>query len=144
MSKGVMTRLGSLGFVNANTLAVPFLGVAGIVKPLVGLFKAPAVISVTTVLADLTECDYTGYVRQAITAWNNPGFDSQNRAVIQSPTTMQFQQTGPPYLIDNTVYGCFLLDTNGFLAFAQVFDTPVGLAGGAGIVFVTPAIQLGD
>jgi hypothetical protein len=44
--------------------------------PVIGLYSNVYTPNVQTVLADLTECVFTGYSRQAVTAWGTPVVDS--------------------------------------------------------------------
>lgn len=84
-----------------------------------------APISPSTVLADFTEADYSGYAVQTITTWLTSYLDPAGGASIQSGTH-QFNYVPPgggP--VANIVKGFYLEDATGKLIVAGNFDNPI-------------------
>lgn len=99
------------------------------------LFKNNYVPSLDTVVGDLTEADYTGYLAITLTTWTAPFLDVAGRGEIRAPHG--FFAPAAPYTIQNTVYGYWIEDSNGDLILACRFvDGPIamGAAGNACIV----------
>lgn len=85
-------------------------------------------LSVSTVLADFTEADYSGYAQKTITNFLAAYLDPTGGASIQSGT-QQFQfvtPVGDP--VTNTILGFYLLDSDGDLILAGSFENSVAMA----------------
>lgn len=105
---------------------------------LVRLFKANATLGPATVLADLTQCDFTGYSDSAAVVWGAPGYLPDGTAVVTGDSK-QFRVGSTPTVL-NTVYGWCLIDSGATnLLFARKFDSPIILASAGQIIDVLPA-----
>ena len=88
------------------------------------LFKAISQpISVSTVIGDLTEADYDGYLAKTIAAWLPPYLDPAGGSSIQSGT-QQFDFAAVP-AVTNVVLGFYLLVAAGDLLLVGTFDSPI-------------------
>lgn len=105
----------------------------------IGLFSNNVVPTVDTVLADLTECTFTGYSAVNAGPWNDPAWASQG-AAIQYATPAAVFNTVSPYTVGEVVYGWFI--TAGMtpvLLVAGTFASPVPMnAAGDQIIIGTP------
>lgn len=69
-----------------------------------------------TVLSDLIEPSFPGYATLPLTGWGGPIVTSQNTAMIATLTrTFTMTSPGPASMI----YGYFVTDPNGYLAFLE-------------------------
>jgi hypothetical protein len=102
MARGLVPNAAAVAVLDAVSAAMALLDVAE-----VHLYKAPLTPSPDTVLADLTaiECDYTGYMAVAITAWAVAGLDSSGIPTVEANHIL-FVASG--VLVSNTVYGSYL------------------------------------
>lgn len=89
------------------------------------LFKAISPpLSVSTVVGDITEADFTGYAAAAIANFLIAYLDPAGGASIQSGT-IQFNCTGTA--VPNTVLGFYLEDAAGDLILIGTFDSPIAM-----------------
>jgi hypothetical protein len=94
---------------------------AGIVYK-IGLFKNNVTVVDTTVLADLTEADFSGYGAAQTLVFGTPFTDGSGRGKMTA-ATITFTHSGGATA--NTVYGSFIKDsTTGKLLKAETWDTP--------------------
>lgn len=115
----------------------------GSFNPTLKLFQNNATISASTVLADLTEADYSGYVAQGIATWTTPQADGSNRKYTESTTVKTFAHDGGGTA--NTIYGWYLIDSNsGDLLAVHKFDTPVVMDDATDTIDARPRLQLYD
>lgn len=105
----------------------------------VHLFKNDVSVSRDTVLADLEECDFTGY--QAVTGvtFGEVHVGPSNKARMVGELA-QFHASGST--VTNTVYGFYVLAAGGELAAVGRFDNPIPVSGEDDAVMVIPEIQL--
>lgn len=88
------------------------------------LYKAIASpLSVSTVLADLTEADFDGYIEITLTTWNLPYIDPAGGGTIQCGTK-QFQFVASAGDTNN-VLGFYVVDATGDLITVGNFPTPI-------------------
>jgi hypothetical protein len=112
----------TIGELNILIAVVTYL-----VSSKIKLFKSNTVITPDTVLADLTEADYTGYVAQTVTAWGTPVLNGDGKAETIAPSHT-FAPTSPT-TVPNIVYGYWVEDTAGNLLWAENFAEPKALNG---------------
>lgn len=104
---------------------------------IVKLFKNDFTPSLDTVVGDMTEADYTGYLAVTLTTWQAPFLDVQGRGEIRAPHA--FFAPAAPYTVQNTIYGYWIIDSTADLLLASRFvngPIPMGEAGNA--LFVEP------
>lgn len=95
---------------------------------LFGLYTNSPVLSVDTVLADLTEQTGTGYSRQACTPFGSPTLQPSDHALSNSPPVV-FSNTGLSAW--DTSNGWFTYSPgSSLLVHVGTFDTPFSLAPG--------------
>lgn len=110
---------------------------------LVGLFKSNTVLTPDTVLADLTEADFTGYAQSAAVTWGSPGYDVNK--VPEVLGDMKVFNSGTPITITNVVYGYFVVDGAGTtLLYAEKFATPASVINADQMLAVVPRVQGGS
>lgn len=119
----VLAKAFAKSLLNASILAGPTAGpLSGL---FVGLFTSTVPITPSTLLADLTEASYTGYVRQAL-AWGTPVNGPDGAADVPA-TSLEWVMTADavtPFF----VHGYFLVHLIAgtvFLA-GETFAQPVG------------------
>lgn len=84
----------------------------------------------TSVLADFTEADYTGYT-EADPTWGAIYYDTPSGLAIASYPAV-FQPTGTT--VANTIYGWYITDDPATIWFAcERFDNPVQMASGTDV-----------
>ncbi|HXG48563.1 MAG TPA: hypothetical protein VNO52_13115 [Methylomirabilota bacterium] len=89
----------------------------------IGLFTNAVVPSKDTVLADLTEANYTGYAQSAAVQWSNVFDDLSQKPSIRSQSVL-FKPTGNAQL--NTIRGAFLVAADGVtLLGVELFNNPI-------------------
>lgn len=96
-------------------------------SPIVKLASAPFTPSPTLVPASLTEATFDGYAHKTVTSWGTVHLDSQNQATWISTSALDWTPTGST--TPNTIYGYWLLDSNGVLVQSETFATPVLMNG---------------
>lgn len=112
-------------------------------NPTLKLFKNNATISASTVLADLTEADYSGYLSQTIGAWTTPAADGSSRKYTEATAVLTFAHDGGGTA--NTIYGWYLIDTlSGDLLAVHKFDTPVVMDDATDTIDARPRLRLYD
>jgi hypothetical protein len=90
------------------------------------LFKNDLNPTPTTLLADLTLCDFSGYANKTIATWNAPYIDASG-AVVSLAGLEVFTCSGAG--VSNSVYGAYYLDAGGALVWVARFDdAPVPMA----------------
>lgn len=97
-----------------------------------------------TTIADITECDYSGYAPQIIAAWQPSAVDRNGQAYV-NPGLNEFRHNGGA--VTNTVVGDYLVQDNGgttatgtvVTGGGGALTTPVVTAGG-GIYAVPPRL----
>lgn len=82
-------------------------------------------LSVSTVIGDFTEADYSGYAAATIAAWLAPYLDPAGGASIQSGT-QQFDFGTLPGNI-NSINGFYLVNSDGDLILASAFPAPIAM-----------------
>ena len=88
----------------------------------VKLFKSNAAITKDTKLADLTECDFDGYAASAAIVWNAAGTNTSGKADVMGD--MKYFAYSGDGSVPNMVYGYGLVDSDGVLAGAEMWDAP--------------------
>lgn len=97
-------------------------GITAKYPALVKLFKNDAIISNTTVKAELTEADFSGYAAESLVGAAVSGtLDADGRALC-AWTAVQFTKSGATA---NSVYGYWVEDVDGFLLWVEKFDAPI-------------------
>lgn len=93
------------------------------------LFKSDTPLSPTTVLADLTEADFTGYTAGGIpaTAWTY-AFDPDTGDPVALCSDLAFWQVTGGANLPQTIYGFMVVRDGGIMIGARRFDTPQNLA----------------
>jgi len=71
------------------------------------LFQNNITPNQNTLLAELTEADFTGYVEATLTVWGDPYTDVINGGVSITAPSHQFVTTDPT-TIPNTIYGYWI------------------------------------
>jgi hypothetical protein len=94
---------------------------AGTVK----LFQNNFTPNKSSLLADFTECDFTGYADVDIADWNDPYVDDEGSVSIVAPIAT-FAATGSA--VTNLAYGWYYVTTGGALVMGERFDEPVNFA----------------
>lgn len=90
------------------------------------LFKQiTAPLSVSTVIGNITECDFDGYGEEAVAAWLTPYLDPDGGASIQSGTKQFVFVDGIPPVTPNIVIGWYVVNSLGALIAAGNFDLPI-------------------
>lgn len=105
---------------------------------LISLFKNDIVPDAASLLADLTEADFSGYAASAAVTWGTPHFLPDGTAVVAGDAKTFVTASPAPVL--NTVFGWYATDGAGTtLLFARRLDTPIVLTGPNQQVAVLPA-----
>jgi hypothetical protein len=120
----LMSTQGALDLLNLKRVAVNAAGYY------LGLFTGTPVFSVPPVMADITECSFAGYARQAVTNFgaavtnaSPPNADSVDVVHTFSCTaTGSTNNYGGSFLADASVAGNLLLVTKGNTGSAVNFD----------------------
>lgn len=111
----------------------------------VHLFSADIVLTPNTVIADLTEADYTGYAAVTVTPPGVVYLAAAGDILWQFPQ-IAFQPTGTA--VPNLIYGWWMdgevLGTGDRLIVAQRFPEPVTMNDPLDVLFVHPRIPLGQ
>lgn len=115
MAAPVITTEGRI--VLETAMLLPFT--TGFIK----LFKNNITPNLSTLVADFTEADFTGYVKQTLSAPVGPFIDPINGGVSIKLGDHLFVTTSP-LTVGNTIYGWWVEDASGNLIAAQAFDTP--------------------
>lgn len=108
------------------------------------LFKTNVTITVDSVAADLTICDFGGYADQPANDWTGPTLSANKNDVYALPNHT-FSATGPG--LPQTVYGAALFDAAGTLVAAQNHGGagfPLTAAGYAYVVGAPNTVGLGQ
>jgi len=109
---------------NLGALYLAGLVKADLIASELRLYKAIAApLSVSTILADLTEADFDGYAAATIAAWNAAYLDPQGGASIQCGT-QQFDFV-PGLGTVNTILGFYVVTAGGDLLFVGEFEAPI-------------------
>lgn len=88
------------------------------------LFQNNVAITPAIVLANLTECTFTGYTAGSAITWLAPFYTVNGTPVVTG--TLQTFGVGSTPTIFNTVYGWYLTDTGGTTLLAvRALDTPI-------------------
>lgn len=96
------------------------------------LFKNNATISESTVIGDLTECDFTGYSAKTLTgaSWSVSG------------STASYAQQTYSMTSGGSLYGWYITNAaSDTLIFCATFDSVITLPSGGGEIKVTPAVS---
>lgn len=97
----------------------------------------------STVVADFTEADFSGYAAATITNFLLPYIDPAGGATIQSGT-IQFGYVAPMSgPIGNTVLGFYLVDSTGALIVAGSFDAGVTMNANGDAIPINVALNYG-
>lgn len=105
------------------------------------LFKNDIPVDEETVLGDLVECDYSGYL-PVPGDWGDVYEDADGRAVVDSDLLVFLQDGGP---IGNFAYGYFVTPTDGTaLIFVERFDAPRLMAFAGHTIKLLPRRLVGD
>lgn len=103
------------------------------------LFQAPGTIDAAILIADLTECDFSGYTAITFTVTNAPYNGPQGGATYLT-TDAQFDFDGaadPP--VPNTVLGWWIESSAGKLLAVGLFTNPIAMQAGGNSI----PIQIG-
>lgn len=93
----------------------------------IGLFKANVTLQPSTVLADLSEADFTGYARSAAITWGTPGVSSDKTPMVAGDAKVF--TAGNPITVPNQIYGYFVCDAAGTgLLYAEKFANPLNVS----------------
>lgn len=104
------------------------------------LYKNDYTPTDATVIADLTEADFTGYARIDLDGWTAAFLNAANIAEMRE-TLRTFTATGGATA--NTIYGYFILDAGGNLMAVQRNPAGGQVINGAGQVYpVWPRVTL--
>lgn len=113
----------------------------GLVAATLKLFQNPVVASPSTVLGDLTECDFSGYAAVSPVVWGASFLDPSLGGYSFS-TYKQWNFDGSDLTpTQNNVYGFWLESTAGNLLAVNVFDAPVAMAAGGDALIVNPKLN---
>jgi len=107
------------------------------------LYKSDTTPDWDTVLADLTECDFSGYASMQLTAWDYAGvfLDGDGRAKVNHTTNYTAMHNGGG--VSNNVYGFFVVDNTGDLCWLQRFDSPpIAIDSNGKFITVVPSFTL--
>jgi hypothetical protein len=127
---------------NSSALYLAGLVKTALVSSTMHLYQAIAhPLSPSTVLADLTEATYDGYVAKTITAWLNAYLDPAGGASIQSGT-QQFDFVAVP-LTTNVVLGFYVCNAAGALVFLGSFDSPISMTQNGDSIPVNATLNFG-
>lgn len=101
----------------------------------VGLFKNNATINSSTVIGDLTPCDFGGYDgTHVIGSWSSATWVSPRAEATAAPSTWTADGTSA-----NSVYGYYVIDNFGALAWAEkVAGGPITIGSAGQIYIVVP------
>lgn len=116
-----------------------FIANASVIR--LGLYKAFAGSGKNTALADLTECDFSGYAITTPTwaAGTTDGNNKFNR--VGSTSTFTHNGGGT----SNSVLGYFVKNnTTGKLLFYEPFGAPISMASNGDTITITPTWYEGD
>lgn len=91
----------------------------------VHLFQNDLTPTPSTVLADLEECDFSGYTEKVVTALLPAYIDPAGGASAQIPT-QQFDHTGG--VVSNMVYGFWVETTGGDLRLVGSFEEAIPMS----------------
>jgi hypothetical protein len=91
-----------------------------------GLFQNDYTPNADTVIADLTECTFTGYARVTLTTFTAPYLTAEGKGAIQSP--LANFNTASPFTVGQLAYGYFVEDVDGDLLLAGRFPAPIPMA----------------
>jgi hypothetical protein len=117
---------------------------AGVIT--VRLIAAPVVLTPSMVVGDFTEADFSGYAAETVTVVGPAWDDNEGNAVL-SLTAAHFQ--GTTGAVVNTIYGYWItaqLKPTGavMLLEAQLFDTPIPIAGSGDAIDFVPFAKIGQ
>lgn len=108
----------------------------------VHLGKADIVPNRDTTIADLDECDFSGYLESAAVVWTDPFVNTANQAEIIGGL-VTFAANGDT--VTNTAYTYFLTDTAGTtLLWAERLATPKTFAADGDTLPILPRYTLGQ
>jgi len=106
------------------------------------LFQSNTTLLPTTVLADLTICDFSGYATSSAIVWADAGFDAQGDVLVTGGTKSFARTAGA---VSNDVYGYALVDgTATDLLWARKFPQPIPMAVVGQTLIVLPVLTLGQ
>lgn len=126
MGQVVYPNVGAMTLMDVIRLALADAGAGPpAITCTVRLFKNDLEIGPSTVLADLTEADFSGYAAKTITALLPTYIDPDGGASAQI-ATQQFQHNGG--VVSNICYGFYVLEDGGGLILVGKFDAPVPMA----------------
>jgi hypothetical protein len=127
VERGAMTVLASIYFSSTDK---------------VKLFKNDLVPTPDTVLADLTEADFTGYAPVTIAGAWNASTDPQERGLVWYSALVPFSASGAA--VPNIIYGWYVVNTDGtVLKVVKRLDTPITFDSG-GDELVLKLLVFGD
>lgn len=108
---------------------------------IVMLYKSPIVLDTDTLLADLDEADFDGYVRSPAIVWSAPFMNPPD----QHPTILGDLKTfvaDDPLTTANTIYGYAVLVAAGTsILWAENFEVPITIGNPGDTVAVLPQTQ---
>jgi len=136
----VFTRHGLEDFAWSQGSSTIALG-QGLGNASLGLVKANIAPTVNTVLGDVTESDYTGYARKALTGWIVPPWIDQNAFTIVENPSVQFRPTASNQ--NQGAYGAILLGTDSvgvYLKAVEMFDQLMSMASAENTITIVPRV----
>lgn len=107
-----------------------------------GLYKSNTTPTVNSILANFTECDFAGYVRQSITGWTAPTVAANIASMTADPKTFTRSSTGAAQFI----YGYLIIDNAGTVLYAAERDpnAPITVTVLGDSYTVTPGLKIKD
>lgn len=102
----------------------------------IGLVRQPIAPTVNTVMANLTEANYTGYQRQA-SGLDTVPFVGPGGLFMSEGTRLRFMPSDT--VTANTIYAAFVTGHDSTVLFGvEVFDNPIPLPGPLSAVTIVP------
>lgn len=106
------------------------------------LYSNGVAITPATVMADLTECTFTGYAADAGQAFGTSYLDPAGVPSIAAPS-VQFESTDG--VVVETIYGWALTNVGKTaLYYAEALPVPVPITAGSQGVIIQPTVRYGD
>lgn len=104
----------------------------------VHLYKNPITPDPTTVLADLEEADFSGYIGGLTLSWG-AGFINAIGKGQRLAASVQWQSVGP-MLVTNMIYGVYVLSDTNLVVSVEPFAAPINVNADAINILYQPSI----
>lgn len=113
--------------------------VAGGVLYRIHLYQNNYIPTIFSTVADFTEADFSGYGTSIVLTWGVPFINGSNQAEIDALAVTWTRSGGPT---SNTVYGIYVTDNAGNLAYAERFPAPINMVSIGDAITYTPKATL--